>query len=178
MEGIATAIDALGINTVGLVAQIINFLLLMGLLYSVAYKPVIKMLDQRTLRIKESMQQAEDVKQQLARTRDDYAAEMKRARTEAQEIINKALAEGDRLRASARDEGRREAEAFLERARAQIERDREEASRQLRGQVADLALLAAGRVVNQTFDKESHYRLIDDVLRELGALDLKGVGKS
>lgn len=175
MEGIAVAIEALGINVVGLAAQIVNFTLLMVLLYAVAYKPVVSMLDQRALRIKESMEHAEEVKRELARTRDDYAAEMKRARGEAQEIIAKALAEGERLRAEARDEGRREAEAFLTRARAQIERDREEASRALRAQVADLALLAAGRVVSQSFDKESHYRLIEEVLKDLEQMDLKAV---
>ncbi|MHB1005229.1 MAG: F0F1 ATP synthase subunit B [Chloroflexota bacterium] len=174
MEGIAAAIQALGINGVGLLAQIVNFSLLVALLYVVAYKPVIRLLDQRAERIAESMRQADQIKQELAKTRDDYASEMKRARLEAQEIIAKAMAEGERLRGAAREEGRRDAESFLERARTQIERDREEASRQLRGQVADLALLAAGRVINQSFDKDAHYRLIDDVLKDVEQLDLKG----
>lgn len=174
MEGIASAIAALGINAVGLLAQIINFTLLMVLLYVVAYRPVTRLLDQRAQRIRESMQQADEIKAELARTKEDYAAEMRRARSEAQEIVARAIAEGERLRAAARDEGRREAEAFLERARAQIERDREEASRQLRGQVADLALLAAGKVVEQSFDTVDHYRLIDQVLQDLEKADLRG----
>ncbi len=174
MEGIASAIAALGINVVGLAAQIVNFSLLALLLYVVAYKPVTAMLDQRAQRIKESMEQADEAKRELARTREDYAAEMKRARIEAQEIIARAIAEGERLREAARNEGRREADAFLDRARAQIDRDREEASRELRAQVAQLALLAAGRVVSKTFDKDDHYRLIDEVLRDLERVDLRG----
>ncbi|MCL4464810.1 MAG: F0F1 ATP synthase subunit B [Chloroflexi bacterium] len=170
-----TAIGALGINTVGLVAQIINFLLLMYLLYRFLYRPVVKMLDQRALRVKESMEQAEEVKQQLVRVRDDYAAEMKKARLEAQEVIARAVTEGERLRVVARDEGKREAEAFLSRARAQIERDREEASRALRGEVANLALLAAGQVVSRSFDRSAHHQLIDDVLRDMEQMDLKSV---
>lgn len=174
MEGIASAIEALGINGVGLLAQIVNFTLLLALLYTVAYRPVLRLLDQRSRRIGESMQQAEEIKAELARTKEDYAAELKRARTEAQDIINRAISEGERLRGAARDQGQREAEAFLERARAQIERDREEASRQLRAQVADLALLAASKVVDQTFDTNAHYRLIDQVLQDLEKVDLKG----
>lgn len=174
MEGIAQALERLGINGVGLLAQIVNFSLLMFLLYVVAYKPVVRLLDQRSSRIQESMQQAEEIKAELTRTREDYAAEIRRARTEAQDILNKAMSEGDRLRAAARDEGRREADAFLERARAQIQRDSEEASRELRAQVANLALLAAGRVVNQTFDSSDHYRLIDEVLVDLEKINLKG----
>jgi F-type H+-transporting ATPase subunit b len=174
LEGIASAIEALGINGVGLLAQIINFSLLMVLLYTVAYRPVMRLLDQRAQRISESMQQADEIKIELARTKEDYTAEMRRARTEAQEIINRAMVEGERLRGAARDQGKLEADAFLERARAQIERDREEASRQLRAQVADLALLAAAKVVDQSFDTNAHYRLIDQVLQDLEKVDLKG----
>ena len=172
MEGIAVAIENLGINTVGLLAQIINFTLLLILLNAFLYKPVLRMLDQRAQRVRESMEQAEEVKVQLARTRDDYAAEMKRARTEAQEVIAKAVGEGERLRVAAREEGQREAEAFLARARVQIERDREEASRALRAEVANLALLAAGQVVGKSFDRSAHFQLIDEVLRDMERMDL------
>ena len=168
-----TAIGALGINTVGLVAQIVNFTLLVLLLRAFLYKPVVRMLDQRAQRVKESMEQAEEVKLQLARTREDYAAEMKKARAEAQEVIAKAIAEGERLRQAARDEGKRDAEAFLTRARAQIERDREEASRALRGEVASLALMAAGQVVSKSFDRSAHYQLIEDVLKDIEQMDLR-----
>lgn len=168
-----TAISALGINAVGLAAQIINFTLLVLLLRAFLYKPVVRMLDQRAQRVKESMEQAEEVKLQLARMREDYAAEIKKARIDAQEVIAKAIAEGERLRQATRDEGKREAEAFLARARVQIERDRDEASRALRGEVASLALLAAGQVVGKSLDQSGHYLLIEDVLRELEQMDLK-----
>lgn len=173
MEGMLTAISALGINAVGLAAQIINFTLLVLLLRAFLYKPVVRMLDQRAQRVKESMEQAEEVKLQLARTREDYAAEIKKARIDAQEVIAKAIGEGERLRQATRDEGKREAEAFLARARVQIERDRDEASRALRGEVASLALLAAGQVVGKSLDQSGHYLLIEDVLRELEQMDLK-----
>ncbi|MHB1131874.1 MAG: F0F1 ATP synthase subunit B [Chloroflexota bacterium] len=172
MEGITKAIGELGINTVGLLAQIINFTLLMILLYAFLYKPVLRMLDQRAQRVRESIDQAEEVKVQLARTREDYAAEMKRVRGEAQEVIAKAVSEGERMRLAAREEGQREAEAFLTRARAQIERDREEASRALRAEVASLALLAAGQVVGKSFDNTAHFQLIDDVLKDIEHMDL------
>ena len=57
---------ALGINLPGLIAQIINFLLLMGILYMVLYKPVLRMLDQRSQRIKDSLEKAEQLQQESA----------------------------------------------------------------------------------------------------------------
>jgi F-type H+-transporting ATPase subunit b len=168
-------LDALGINVVGLVAQIINFSLLMLLLYAVLYKPVIRVLDQRSERIRESMRQADEVKTLLERTKQDHAEAMARARSEAQAVIAQALAEGERVRRASIDDAKREADILLERAHAQIVRDTEEASRSLRAEVADLALTAAGRVVGRSFDEAAHFRLIDDVLRDLEQLDPKEV---
>lgn len=175
MESVILGIQTLGINTVGLVAQIVNITLLLIILRAVLYKPILRMLDQRAERIKEGMNNAEAVKLELARTRDDYAAAMAKARDEAQGIIAQALDEGQRLREAARAEARQEAEALVERARAQITRDREEASRALRAEVADLAVLAAGRIVAREFDRAAHLHLIDDVLREVEGLDLREV---
>lgn len=172
--GDGSPLSAIGINVVGLVAQIVNFTLLMVLLYAVLYKPVVRVLDQRAERIKEGLQQAEEAKAELDRARADYAETLARARMEAQEIIGQAIAEGERIRKEAQEAARRDADALLERAREQIERDREEASRALRAEVADLALAAAGRVVSKTFDTAEHYRLVDEVLQDLGNLDLNG----
>ena len=62
MEGLS----ALGINGAQLLAQGINFIILFILLGVFAYKPIMKMMDERSNRIKESMEQAEKIKQQAA----------------------------------------------------------------------------------------------------------------
>ena len=54
--------EGLGINVPAILAQIINFSILLGLLYLVAYKPIMRMLDERSLKIKESMERTELIK--------------------------------------------------------------------------------------------------------------------
>ena len=82
--------EALGINLPGLVAQIVNFSLLLGLLYLVLYRPVLRMLDRRSERIHESMERAEEVRQKAERMEQQFQARLDEARKEGQAIVDQA----------------------------------------------------------------------------------------
>lgn len=160
----------LGINFPSLIAQIINFVILLALLYLFAYKPILKMLDKRSEKIKESMDQAERIKQQTAQTEEQVKAQLDAARKEGQALIAQASKLGEKLKEEARKEARQEAETVITRARAEIQRENEEAADALRREFADLAIKAAEKVISQTLDRESHRRLIDEVLSQAGQM--------
>lgn len=158
--------EALGISVSGLVAQFVNFILLLLILRAVAYKPIIQMLDERSRRIRESMERAEEVKRQAASTEEEFARRLADARREGQEIIAQAEKIAERLRQDEMDKTRQDLEQLRAKALEDIERERERAVTELRQQVADLALFAAGRVVGRSLDQTSHYRLVDEALAE------------
>ncbi len=158
--------ESLGINLGSLVAFIINFLLLLVLLIFVAYKPIVRMLDQRSAKIKESMDEAERIKQESARAEETVKAQIEAGRKEGQAIVAQASQMAERVKEEARAEARREAEALIAKARVEIERERQEGFDQLRREFVDLAILAAEKVINQSLDKKAHQRLIEGVLEE------------
>ena len=158
--------ESIGIDWHILLAQLINFGILFGILFVLLYKPVRRMLDERSARIRESMEQAEQVKEQMARTDEQVREQMEAARREGQGILAQAAQMGERLKEEARQEAKREAEAIVARARAEIERERDEAIDNLRSQFVDLAIAAAEKVVSETLDKEKHRRLIEEVLEQ------------
>jgi F-type H+-transporting ATPase subunit b len=160
------SLEALGINATGLLAQIINFLLLLVLLRLVAYKPIMNMLDQRAARIRESMDRAENVQREAQRMEQEFAERVAEARREGQAIVINANQIAQRIQAESREKASQDAEAFLVRAREQIDRERERAVSELRRQVADLAILAASKVVERSLDEKEHYELIDRVLAQ------------
>jgi F-type H+-transporting ATPase subunit b len=160
----------LGISWQGLLGQIINFVLLLALLYFIGYKPIRKMLDERSKRIKEGVDQAELAKEAAARAEEEVQRRLDEARKEGQLILAQASEMGERLKAEAREEARREAEALIARARAEIGMERDEAIDRLRQEFADLAILAAEKVIKETLDKERHRRLIEEVLEESSTL--------
>ncbi len=156
----------LGISIEGFIGQIVNFLILLILLTVVAYKPITKMLNERSRRIKESMEQTEFIREQMERAEQEVQKRLEEARKEGQAMLAQVEQIGGRLKQEAREEARREAEAIMARARSEIKLERDEALNQLRLQFADLAILAAEKVIKETLDKKAHRRLIEEVLEE------------
>ena len=158
--------EGLGINLPTLIAQIINFTILLGLLYLVAYKPITRMLDERSRKVKESMEQTELIKQQAERAEEEVKKQIEAAGREGQEIIARAVRSGEDVRQKAQQEARQDVESIIARAGVEIQRERDEAIGELRKEFADLTILAAGKVIDRSLDKETHRQLIDKVLEE------------
>ncbi len=156
----------LGFDLPSLLAQLVNFLILLTLLYLVAYKPILRMLDNRSRRIKESMDQAQETAERYARAEDEVRAQLEQSRQEGQALISQASQMGERVREEARQEARQEAETLVNRARGEIQRERETAIDELRSEFAELAISAAEKVINRSLDKEAHRKLIEEVLEE------------
>jgi F-type H+-transporting ATPase subunit b len=156
--------EGIGINLPLLLAFVINFIILLVLLSIILYKPVLKMLDERQAKIKESMDQAEKIKEQVAKTEDDIKAQLESARKEGQRIVAQAEQIGERLKNEAKEEARHEAESLISKAQIELQRQRDKDIEELRKQFADIAILAAEKVINETLDKEKHRKLIDEVL--------------
>jgi len=163
-------IDSLGINWAVLLAQIITFGILMGLLYLAAYKPIMRMLDERSNRVKESIEQTEHIKEQAAHAEEEVKRQIEAASKEGQEVIARAMRTGEDLRQKAQQDAREDAESLIVRARTEIQRERDEAVDELRKEFADLTILAAGKVIERSLDKEAHRELIDKTLEESGTL--------
>lgn len=157
---------ALGISLPTLIAQVVNFTILFGLLYLFAYKPIMRMLDERSGKIRESMEQIESIKEQAANADEEAKKRIEVASKEGQEVTARALRTGEEIRQQAQQEARAETEALIARARAEIQRERDEAIDDLRGEFADLTILAAEKVIDRSLDKEAHRQLIDKTLEE------------
>ena len=160
----------LGINLPTLVAQIINFAILLGLMYLVAYKPLMRMFDERSRKIRESMEQTELIREQAARAEEEAERRIEAAAKEGQEIVGRATRTGEGVRQEAEQKARQEAEAFITRARVEIQRERDNAVDELRKEFTDLTILAAGKVIDRSLDKEAHRQIIDKVLEEAPTL--------
>lgn len=156
----------LGINVPSLLAQVINFAILFVILSLVAYKPILKMLDERSRKIQASMDQTEEIKKQAARAEDEVSKQLAEARQQGQAIIAQATRAGEELRQKAQQDARQEAEQLIARARREIQQERDEAIDGLRKEFADLAIVAAEKVIERSLDKEAHRELIEKVLEE------------
>ena len=158
--------EGIGINLPLLIAFVVNFIILFALLSIVLYKPVLKMLDERQAKIKESMEQAEKIRQETAHSEEEIKAHLEKARKEGQTVIAQATQIGERLKEEAKDSARQEAESLIAKARTEIQLERDKTIEDLRTEFADIAILAAEKVIKETVDKKKHRKLIDEVLKE------------
>ena len=156
----------LGISLSTLLAQIAAFVILLVILYFFAYKPVLKMLDERSRKIKESIDEVQKVKEQALQTEEEFKKKIESASKEGQEVISKAMRTGEEARKRAQEEAKQEAQALVEKARMEIQRERNEAIGELRQEFADLTIVAAEKVIGKSLDKETHRQIIDKVLDE------------
>lgn len=156
--------DKLGLNLPGLIAQFVNFGILLFLLWRFVLPPVQRMLDERRQRIQESLDAAERMRAQATETEKMLEEQREEGRRQAQQIIGQAQEIARRIEAEARAQAQQEAEALIARARTEIQLERDGAIAELRREFADITVAAAEKVINQSLDRTAHKRLIDDVL--------------
>ena len=159
-------LETLGIHFPSLAIYLVNFLIVLVLLYLFAYKPILKLMDQRADRIRESLEAADLARQEAASSQEAIQEQITEARREGQRIMDQTREAADRFRTEEMDKARQEAEAFVERAKADIERERDTAIQEVRASFGDLAITAAERVIRSSLDRRAHESLIAQVLEE------------
>lgn len=176
MPTVVLGIDALGFNLPALLAQLINFGILLLVFSVFLYKPLLRVLDERKQRIQEGLEASDESKRQLAQTEEEVAKELAKAREQGQALIGEAQQMAQRIQNEAREAARGESEHMLERARNEIQLERDAAIAELRREFADLTITAAERVINQSLDKDKHRTLIEEVLAEAPGPSSNGGG--
>ncbi len=162
-------LNNIGINPIFLLAQIVNFVVLVVLLRALLYGPITKMLDDRRAKIEKGLEDARSA--ELAR----QGAEAERAR-----VLDDARAEAQKLRAEATLQAEMAAEKIKADAQADTEKmradalaelgsERDRMLSELRGQIAALAMAAANKVVSATLDEQRQRTLINEFFAKVPA---------
>ena len=158
--------EQLGVLWGNLIWQCLAFLLLVFLLNKFAFPAVLKMLDDRSNRIRESMEQAEAIKvanQEAAKKAEQIIGQ---AKAQMRDMLAQAEQSRQRTISAAQAQAREQGEKLLADAHAQIQLDTQRAKEELQHEVARLAIMAASRVIGKSLDSQDHYRLVDEALAE------------
>ena len=177
MQAVFLDISALGFNLPALIAQLINFVLLLIIFRLILYKPLLKILDERKKRIQEGLDASDEAKRRLSQTEQEVAKELEKARQQGQEQIAQAQQIAARIQEEARQGARQEAEQLLARAKNEIDLQRDSAIAELRREFAGLTITAAERVIKEELDPEKHRRLIQEVLAEAPSAGADGADR-
>lgn len=162
-------LEQLGLNGT-FVMQIISFVILVILLNKVAYKPLMKILSERKQYIDEQIDSAEANRQSAEQLKVQLEADLKKARAEAHALLEQATKSAEKAKEEIMASAQAETAKEIQRAKEAIALEREQAIASLRGEVATLAVMAAGRVLDKTISVQDHEKLVNDFLAEVGDL--------
>lgn len=161
-------LEALGINLWGLIFTIVNFLILIGVLYKFLYKPFLGILDKRKKVIKDNLDSAEETKRLAEEKMQEYLQQIANAQEEGKEIIRNARGKADEQAQLIIEEAHNQADEILAKAEKRIEKEREQAVREMKKEIASLAVLAAEQIVEHEVSAVGQEAIVDKIIEEAG----------
>jgi F-type H+-transporting ATPase subunit b len=155
------------INPGLIIWTLVTFGVLFLVLAKFAWKPLLQALQEREGKIRSALENAERAREEAARLLKQNEATMARAEVEHQRMIREARAMAEKLKEEIVSKARQQAQQELDRASDEIQRNIEAAKQQLRGEIADLAIKAAEKILDETLDAAKQKTLVDKFINQL-----------
>jgi F-type H+-transporting ATPase subunit b len=150
-----------------IVVQIINFLLMVVILSFVAYKPIMKMMQERSDKIANDLDNAEKERAIAEELKLDYQRQLNDARKQAQLILDKAVQQAESAKDDVLNITRAENAKLLKQVQEEIAREREKMFLEVRSQIVSLSIECAAKVLAREVNKADNERLISDYVSKL-----------
>jgi F-type H+-transporting ATPase subunit b len=149
---------------------VVTFLILAFLLGKFAWKPLLAAVETREAGIRDAIEGAKLEREEAQRLLEEHKAMLNLARKERADAVEAGRKDAERLKAEILDEARRQREQLMVQAQSQIEAGLRQARAQLKGEAADLAIQAAGKLLGRNLDDATQRRIVEDYLSDLERL--------
>ncbi|HTK80670.1 MAG TPA: F0F1 ATP synthase subunit B [Bacteroidota bacterium] len=146
---------------------VITFVALMAVLGKFAWKPLLEALRKREEHVRTSIERAEQAREDAERILEENRKQLANAEREAQRILSEGRALGDKLKSEIVEQANQQTRRMVDQAKQEIDRDKEAALSQLRNEVANLAIGAAEKILDETLDEQKQRKLVDTYLKGL-----------
>ncbi|MDE5753012.1 MAG: F0F1 ATP synthase subunit B [Oscillospiraceae bacterium] len=160
--------DFLTIDVGTILFTLINTCLIFLAFKLILFKRVDAILEQRQQEVANTYQSADDALASANSDKEKYAQAIANAKEEASGILSRAEKQAQKQGESLIEKAREEAQAVREKASQETEREKILARQELQGEISDLAIELAQKIIEKEIDSKDHERLIDDFLQKLG----------
>ena len=146
---------------------ILTFVVVLLVLRRYAWNPILRAMEARERGIQKLIDDAESARADAEKLLEEYRRQLAEARLEGQRILAEGKSAAERVRAEILDRARGEAELIVTRSGHEIDLERQKALAEIKEQAVDIAIAAAGKVIDESLDGERHRRIVEDYLREI-----------
>lgn len=153
---------------------IVNILILIVLMRIFLFKPINKLMDERTKSIENDIASAKKAKADAEELEKQNHEALAAAKAEAQQILMKAREEAETAKQETIQNSQQEARSIIDNANKTIENERKRAMQEAQSNIADLAIAAASKIIGENLDDDKNRKLVDEFLAEERALNNDG----
>jgi F-type H+-transporting ATPase subunit b len=146
---------------------LVAFVITLFVLKRYAFGPIQKLIDERRDRIRQSIEEADNAREEARKLLEEHRALIGQARTDAEAILTEARHVADSQRERVREETEADRQRRLEETRRQVEAETRRALEEIRAEVADLTMIAATKITGKALTDADHKRLIADAISGL-----------
>ena len=161
-------LEQLGIEWQVALAQSIGFIILLVIVRKYLFGPVGSILQQREEQIANQLANAEAHQLHAESLRKEYEAHLARVAEEARERFELAMKDAEAARQRTLSQTQTEVRDLYQRHQSQLEIDREQLRRELRGELSDIAVMAAAKALRGQLTPAIQSAVVDQVIQELG----------
>ncbi len=145
-----------------------NILILFLLMRHFLFRPVMSFLDKRAEAVRSQLSEAEASRAEAAKLAEEYERRLAEAREEARRVIETASKQAERAGSEIEAQAREQAQNLLERAQKEIGLERDKALAAVRDEIGALAVMAAGRLLEEKMDPATDEKLVKNFLEGMG----------
>jgi len=157
----------LEINPGLIIWTIITFIILLVILRALAWKPLVQALNAREEKIRTALQQSEAAQQEAQRLLEENKRQLALAEEHSHRIIKEGREMGEKIKTEIVEKANASSRHMIEQAKDEIRREKDSALTQLRTEVADLAIIAASKILDANLDTPKQRQLVDATLKEI-----------
>jgi F-type H+-transporting ATPase subunit b len=163
-------VHALGIDWYALVAQVVNFGILIFVLTRFVYKPVLKLVDQRRAAIEKSLEDAREITKRKELLDKERADVLRKADTEAGQLLERAKTEAEAIRQEIEKEARAHSKQLVAKGMQQLENERIKMMHDIQHKLAHAIVQSAEKILRREFSKEDQQQFEQELQQQLPTL--------
>lgn len=156
----------------------VSFAIAVGILMKYAFPRIRKAIEEREKGIQQAKEDAEKARDDAQEQLEEYKKQLAEARSEANRIIEEGRQQAEEVRKDLTAKAEKEAEQIVARAQEQIRAERDRTVQELQGQIGQISIELAEKVVGRSLDGEAQRELVDNYIKEVAGLSGNGRDRS
>lgn len=157
-------LGTLGINLKIFIAQLINFTVVLLVLWKWAYRPIVKLLEERQEKVAKSVKQADEIEKRVQELEVEQKEVIATAKSEAHKILEEARMSAEDRKKTLLDSAKSEVQGVVIQGKAQLQAEKEQMIRDARTEIATIAVEAARKILSESIDEKKAEKLAEGVV--------------